>query len=94
MANDNFCVRGSFINFIDIVFSHNQRTAFEELIISSVDNNDFWKMCIDDFLHCVIPYRISGYIQSLLIRMVENNAANLASYSKDLASSMLPLRYN
>lgn len=48
---NNFCVRFSLLHFKDIIITHNLGTALNDLIFSSIYNNDIRFMCIDFFLN-------------------------------------------
>src|SRR5699024_12463543 len=69
MSRNDFGVWRSLIHFIYIICPHHKRTTFMELIISGVDYDDFWLMCIYYFLHCVIPYCVSSYVQCFFFRV-------------------------
>src|SRR5699024_11160105 len=88
MSRNDFGVWRSLIHFIYIIFPHHKRTTFMELIISGVDYDDFWLMCIYYFLHCVIPYCVSSYVQCFFLRVLEDNATNKTSYFDYFVSIM------
>lgn len=60
----------------DVLFVHDERPAFDELVVPGVDDDDFWLMRMNRLSDFVIPNRVPSDIERLFRSMGENNTAH------------------